>query len=65
MTIQLKDIEEYFFAALFIMLYKVVHSFEAVIQIRLRVKTKTFWEVLSLGDVRIFPCFGPMVVSFK
>ena len=51
-TIQMKAIEQYFPVVLFIMLYKVVLTFESVDEIRkCDHSDESYWAVLSCGTV--------------
>ena len=51
-TIQIKATEQYFPAVLFLMLYKVVLTFESVDEIlKCDHSNKSYWAVLSYGTV--------------
>ena len=51
-TIQVKDTEQYFPVVLFIMLYKVVLTFESVDEIlKFDHSNESYWEVLFFGTV--------------
>ena len=51
-TIQMKATEQYFPVVLFIMLYKVVQTFESVDEIlKCNYSNESYWAVLSCGTV--------------
>jgi len=51
-TIQMKATEQYFSVVLFIMLYKAVLTFEAVVKIlKCDHSNESYWAVLSCGAV--------------
>ena len=52
MTIQIKAIEQYFHVVLFVMLYKVVLTFNTVDEILVYDRSnESYWAVLSCGTV--------------